>query len=63
VAVGREALFDPNWPLHAAPELGADPDFARWPHQYGWWLTRREAGLKKEGIERSAPAYRSAKRD
>ncbi|HEX2649003.1 MAG TPA: NADH:flavin oxidoreductase/NADH oxidase [Burkholderiales bacterium] len=63
VAVGREALFDPNWPLHAALELGADPDFARWPHQYGWWLTRREAGLKKEGIERSAPAYRSAKRD
>ncbi len=25
IAVGREALFDPNWPLHAAAALGADP--------------------------------------
>ena len=35
IAVGREALFNPNWPLHAALELGADPDFACWPRQYG----------------------------
>ena len=52
IAVGREALWDPNWPLHAAQALGADPDFARWPVQYGWWLTRREALLKKQGIKR-----------
>jgi 2,4-dienoyl-CoA reductase-like NADH-dependent reductase (Old Yellow Enzyme family) len=60
VAVGREALFDPHWPLHAALELGADPDFAQWPQQYGWWLTRREAGLHKEGIARKPGTYRSA---
>jgi len=42
VAVAREALFDPNWPLHAAQALGADPDYAAWPEQYGWWLTRRQ---------------------
>ena len=29
IAVGREALFDPNWPLHAAAALGADPQFAQ----------------------------------
>jgi 2,4-dienoyl-CoA reductase-like NADH-dependent reductase (Old Yellow Enzyme family) len=52
IAVGREALYDPNWPVHAARELGVDPDYAMWPEQYGWWLTRREAVLKKAGIRR-----------
>ena len=52
IAVGREALYDPNWPLHAAAALGVDPEFARWPMQYGWWLTRREALLKKAGFRR-----------
>jgi 2,4-dienoyl-CoA reductase-like NADH-dependent reductase (Old Yellow Enzyme family) len=52
IAVGREALYDPNWPLHAAQELGADPEYARWPEQYGWWLTRRESLLKKLGVNR-----------
>ncbi len=52
IAIGREALFDPNWPLHAARELGADPEYAMWPQQYGWWLTRRESLLKKAGVKR-----------
>jgi len=59
IAVGREALFNPNWPLHAALELGADPDFALWPEQYGWWLTRRESSLRREGISRRAIDYPS----
>jgi 2,4-dienoyl-CoA reductase-like NADH-dependent reductase (Old Yellow Enzyme family) len=50
IAIGREALFDPNWPVHAALALGVDPDFALWPEQYGWWLTRRESLLKKLGV-------------
>jgi 2,4-dienoyl-CoA reductase-like NADH-dependent reductase (Old Yellow Enzyme family) len=50
IAVGREALFDPNWAVHAASALGADAEFAQWPKQYGWWLTRRESLLKKLGI-------------
>jgi 2,4-dienoyl-CoA reductase-like NADH-dependent reductase (Old Yellow Enzyme family) len=50
IAVGREALFDPNWPVHAAQALGADADFGSWPKQYGWWLTRRASLLKKLGI-------------
>jgi 2,4-dienoyl-CoA reductase-like NADH-dependent reductase (Old Yellow Enzyme family) len=52
IAVGREALYDPNWPLHAAQALGADPEFARWPVQYGWWLTRRDSLLRKLGVNR-----------
>ena len=52
IAIGREALYDPNWPLHAAQALGADPDMARWPVQYGWWLTRREGLLRKLGIRK-----------
>jgi 2,4-dienoyl-CoA reductase-like NADH-dependent reductase (Old Yellow Enzyme family) len=50
IAVGREALFDPNWPVHAAEALGVDAEFAHWPRQYGWWLTRRQSLLKKLGI-------------
>jgi len=48
VAIGREALFDPNWPLHARYLLAgaADDVFADWPEQYGWWLTRREPALR-----------------
>lgn len=41
VAVGREALLNPNWPLHARLALQADPEFLAWPEQYGWWLKRR----------------------
>ena len=52
IAVGREALYDPNWPLHAAQALGADPEMQRWPVQYGWWLTRRESLLRKLGIRK-----------
>jgi 2,4-dienoyl-CoA reductase-like NADH-dependent reductase (Old Yellow Enzyme family) len=31
VLLGREMLRDPNWPLHAAAELG---ELASWPNQY-----------------------------
>ena len=42
VALAREMLFNPNWPLHAAQELGVDPGFALWPKQFGIWLKGRE---------------------
>nr|AFK73189.1 old yellow enzyme OYE5 [Achromobacter sp. JA81] len=41
IAIGRQALVDPHWPLRARRELGLDPDYAAWPRQYGWWLARR----------------------
>ncbi len=46
VAIGREALLDPNWPVRAAVALGADVDWERWPQQYGWWLSRRAKVLE-----------------
>jgi 2,4-dienoyl-CoA reductase-like NADH-dependent reductase (Old Yellow Enzyme family) len=52
IAVGREALYDPNWPLHAAQALGADPNMESWPVQYGWWLVRREGLLRKLGVRK-----------
>ena len=42
VAIGRESLFNPNWPAQAAVELGHDPEYASWPKSYGWWLLRRD---------------------
>ena len=50
VAIAREALYDPNWALHAAAALGADDRFDKWPRQYGWWLTRRESVLREIGV-------------
>jgi 2,4-dienoyl-CoA reductase-like NADH-dependent reductase (Old Yellow Enzyme family) len=52
IAIGREALFDPNWPLHAAQALGVDPEMRHWPQQYGWWLVRREGLLRKLGLRK-----------
>jgi 2,4-dienoyl-CoA reductase-like NADH-dependent reductase (Old Yellow Enzyme family) len=41
VAIGREALYDPNWPLHAEVALGVEGEYESWPVQYGWWLEKR----------------------
>lgn len=41
VAIGREMLNNPNWPLDAAQKLGCDPDFTHAPPQSGIWLARR----------------------
>lgn len=42
IAIGREALMDPHWALHAAQALGIDPGWERWPPSYGWWLELRD---------------------
>jgi 2,4-dienoyl-CoA reductase-like NADH-dependent reductase (Old Yellow Enzyme family) len=48
IAVAREALYDPYWPHHAARALGDDAGgYAAWPHQYGWWLDKREGTLRR----------------
>jgi 2,4-dienoyl-CoA reductase-like NADH-dependent reductase (Old Yellow Enzyme family) len=41
VALGREIMHDPFWPLHAAEALGVDPDYHLWPKQYAWAVDRR----------------------
>lgn len=43
IAIGREALTDPHWGLHAAQALGLDPEWEKWPPSYGWWLQLRDA--------------------
>ncbi len=43
IAIGREALTDPHWGLHAAQALGVDPDWNKWPPSYGWWLQLRDS--------------------
>lgn len=50
IALARELLDDPNWPLHAAAQLEADDDHANWPIEAGWWLMKRDRLLKKLGI-------------
>jgi 2,4-dienoyl-CoA reductase-like NADH-dependent reductase (Old Yellow Enzyme family) len=45
IAIGRQALFDPFWALHAAQELGCVADFAMWTPEYGWWLDKRKNNL------------------
>ena len=47
IAIGREALLDPNWPLHARFRLLARPDFDVWPEQMGWWLANRARRLEQ----------------
>ncbi|MFO1415262.1 MAG: NADH:flavin oxidoreductase/NADH oxidase [Burkholderiales bacterium] len=47
VALGREALLDPHWAGRAAVALEGDAGWARWPAQYGWWLERRAAQMRK----------------
>lgn len=41
VALGREIMYDPFWPVHGAQALGYDADFALWPKQYRWAVDRR----------------------
>jgi 2,4-dienoyl-CoA reductase-like NADH-dependent reductase (Old Yellow Enzyme family) len=50
IAIAREALDDPNWPVHAAQNLAADKTFAMWPKQFGWWLNVRQGILSKLGL-------------
>ncbi len=47
IAIGREALFNPHWPLQAALALEGEEAWALWPEQYGWWLERRAHGLAR----------------
>jgi 2,4-dienoyl-CoA reductase-like NADH-dependent reductase (Old Yellow Enzyme family) len=54
VALGREMLHNPHWPLHAAQALGRDPDWRLWPEQYGWWLKRRARQMAALGLSMEA---------
>ncbi|TQN42802.1 2,4-dienoyl-CoA reductase-like NADH-dependent reductase (Old Yellow Enzyme family) [Blastococcus colisei] len=41
VAVGREVLYNPNWPIDAAVKLGVEDPFSLASHRTAYWLRRR----------------------
>jgi 2,4-dienoyl-CoA reductase-like NADH-dependent reductase (Old Yellow Enzyme family) len=52
VAIGREAMANPNWALMARGVLepGSTEDvYAPWPPQHGWWLEKRAAVMDALG--------------
>jgi 2,4-dienoyl-CoA reductase-like NADH-dependent reductase (Old Yellow Enzyme family) len=54
IAIGREALHDPNWPLHAQATLGCQGHFESWPEQYGWWLDKRQQSMDQQQQNQAA---------
>ena len=52
VAIGREAMANPNWALMARGVLepgSTEQVFAPWPPQHGWWLEKRAAVIDALG--------------
>ncbi|MGE0768914.1 MAG: NADH:flavin oxidoreductase/NADH oxidase [Hyphomicrobiaceae bacterium] len=47
IALAREIMYNPNWPMDAAQKLGADPDFKLVPPPLQFWLNKRS----KSGFE------------
>ena len=45
IALARELLYNPNWPMDAAQKLGVDVDFASVPDAQAYWLAKRASGL------------------
>ena len=45
VALARELLYNPNWPMDAARKLGVDPAFTQAHPRIGYWLGRRAASM------------------
>ena len=50
IAMGRELMYNPFWPLHASQELNVDPKFEMWPDQYRWAVNRRSNIVKFKEI-------------
>jgi 2,4-dienoyl-CoA reductase-like NADH-dependent reductase (Old Yellow Enzyme family) len=46
IALAREAMHNPNWPLDAALKLGAEGAFALMPSPYEYWLEKRAGQVK-----------------
>ncbi len=50
IALARELLDDPNWPLKAAKLLGDNQHHELAPIEAGWWLMKRDRLLSKLGL-------------
>ena len=53
VALAREIMYNPHWPMDAAQKLGADPDFKLVPAPLAYWLAKRA----KSGFEGKPSTY------
>ncbi len=52
VAMARQALADPSWPVRAHKALLPDSsDYEAWTGQTAFWLTLREKGMQRLGIK------------
>ncbi|WP_368373021.1 NADH:flavin oxidoreductase/NADH oxidase [Rubellimicrobium arenae] len=50
VALGRMALDDPNWPVHARHELDrTEQAYAAWPKQSGFVVRHKDQALRERG--------------
>ncbi|MBV1798095.1 NADH:flavin oxidoreductase/NADH oxidase [Siccirubricoccus sp. G192] len=47
IALARELLYNPNWPMDAAQKLGVDPQFALVPPPQAYWLEKRARQVKE----------------
>jgi 2,4-dienoyl-CoA reductase-like NADH-dependent reductase (Old Yellow Enzyme family) len=41
VALAREILYNPHWPMDAAQKMGLDREFASVPPPQAYWLAKR----------------------
>ena len=46
IAIAREVLYNPNWPMDAAQKLGVDGEFASVPSPQAYWLSKRASAVK-----------------
>jgi 2,4-dienoyl-CoA reductase-like NADH-dependent reductase (Old Yellow Enzyme family) len=46
VALAREVLYNPNWPMDAAQKLGIDTQFMMVPPPQAYWLAKRASSVK-----------------
>ncbi len=47
IALARELLYNPNWPMDAAQKLGVDPGFRMVPPPQSYWLEKRARQVKE----------------
>lgn len=46
IALARELLYNPNWPMDAAQKLGVDAQFGSVPSPQAYWLAKRAQSVK-----------------
>ena len=46
IALARELLYNPNWPMDAAQKLGVDQQFGSVPPAQAYWLAKRAQSVK-----------------